>query len=105
MELGNLYRVGDLDRSSEVFEKLSGNEMVEVERIVSTGQSTPAGEWLVQEKNEFVVLLSGRAILKFEDGKEVELVPGDHLTIPANLPHRVDHTQTDPCTIWLAVHY
>ena len=75
-----------------------------VERIVSTGQSTPAGEWLEQELDEWVAVLQGHAELSFADGTHVSLDPGDHVLIAAGTRHRVERTSADPACIWLAVH-
>jgi cupin 2 domain-containing protein len=75
-----------------------------VERIVSAGQTTPAGEWLEQERDEWVVLLEGEVELVYEDGSRLRLGPGDHVLIPAGERHRVEWTRADPPCIWLAVH-
>jgi cupin 2 domain-containing protein len=72
---------------------------------VSTGQASPAGFWYDQPDDEFVVLLVGAAALRFEgDHQRFDLKPGDWLDIPAHVRHRVDWTQADPPTVWLAVH-
>ena len=53
-----------------------------LERIVSTGQSSPPGFWYDQEDGEWVALLSGAAELQFEDeGEPRRLAPGDWLHI------------------------
>jgi cupin 2 domain-containing protein len=103
---GNLYRNLPASRPEELFEVLAESPDVTVERIVSTGQATPAGEWLCQERHEWVVLLRGRAGLTFENGKAPrELEPGDYLLIPGGTRHRVDWTADDQPTVWLAVHF
>lgn len=79
---------------------------VRLERIVSRGQSTPPGQWLSQDTDEWVVLLSGSARLMFFDGPaEMTLIPGDHITIPAGCSHRVEWTKPHENTVWLAFHY
>jgi cupin 2 domain-containing protein len=89
--------------SDELFESLyDGN--IRIEKIVSNGQTTPAGEWYEQEKDEFVMLLQGEARILFKTGSEVSLVKGDHLLIPARECHRVTFTSANPCCIWLAIH-
>ena len=75
-----------------------------IERIVSNGQTTPAGEWLEQDRDEWVVLLQGHAELSFADGGSRSLVAGEHVLIPAATRHRVELTSADPPCIWLAVH-
>lgn len=78
---------------------------VRIERIVSTGQSSPPGFWYDQPDDEFVVVLAGIGVLRFEDGdRPLTLGPGDWIEIPAHVRHRVESTQADPPTVWLAVH-
>jgi cupin 2 domain-containing protein len=51
-------------------------------------------------------VLQGRAALVFEGGPgPVEMVPGDHVIIPAARRHRVEWTDLDGPTVWLALHY
>ena len=77
-----------------------------LERIVSSGQATPPGEWYDQETHEWVILLKGRARLMFEEEKEVRtLQPGDYVHIPAHRRHRVEWTESAQTTLWLALHY
>jgi len=78
---------------------------VMIERIVSTGQASPPGFWYDQNWTEWVVLLAGAARLRFEDEAEDRLLtPGDHILIAPRRRHRVEWTQRDPPTLWLAVH-
>ncbi len=72
---------------------------VQIERIVSS--AAPDGELYVQTQAEWVVLLRGRAVLEV-DGRSRALAPGDHVHLPAGMPHRV--IETDAGTVWLAVH-
>lgn len=93
-------------RPDESFEPLSVGADVLVERIVSEGHATPAGEWLAQGREEWVMVVTGRARLRFEDEAEArELGPMDHLRIDAGRRHRVEWTTPDEPTVWLAVHY
>jgi cupin 2 domain-containing protein len=91
-------------QAGELFERLAEGDGVLVERIVSTGQSTPPGEWLEQERAEWVVVLQGEAELSFADGRRVVLGRGDHALISAGTGHRVERTSAEPPCIWLAVH-
>jgi cupin 2 domain-containing protein len=51
------------------------------------------------------VLLTGAARLRFEEGDvTVDMKPGDWVEIPAHVRHRVESTQAEPATVWLAVH-
>src|SRR5215469_11646600 len=76
-----------------------------IERIVSHGQSSPEGFWYDQANAEWVLLVRGRARLRFEDGRVLELSPGSFVNIPAHQRHRVEWTDPAQPTIWLAVHY
>ncbi|MFO7581588.1 cupin domain-containing protein [Guyparkeria sp.] len=89
----------------EWFNTLAEAEHVTVERIVSRGHTSPASGWYDQSRHEWVVVLKGRGVVTFEDGEEVTLGPGDHLSIPAHTRHRVAWTVPDEDTVWLAVHY
>jgi cupin 2 domain-containing protein len=76
-----------------------------IEKIISTGQKTPEGQWYDQDRDEWVILLQGQATLAYEDGTIIELLPGDYLHIKAHQKHRVEATSIDPPCIWLAVHF
>jgi cupin 2 domain-containing protein len=79
---------------------------VRIERIVSTGQSSPPGFWYDQAHGEWVAVLAGEARLRFEDEPAARtLRPGDFVDIPAHRRHRVEWTFPGEPTIWLAVHY
>jgi cupin 2 domain-containing protein len=101
---GTLFDAGAADPEREIVEILLGRPGARIERIVSTGQTTPAGLWYDQAGDEWVALLAGRATLRFADGALVELSPGDWLLIPARARHRVEATSADPPCVWLAVH-
>lgn len=91
---------------SEEFETIFETKHLRLERIVSSGQSTPAGEWYDQDKDEWVVLIKGSAGLSFEDRENtVVMKPGDYIHIPAHKRHRVEWTDPSQKTIWLALHY
>lgn len=105
-DVGNLF--GPLPHSlpAELIEVIVPAERVKIERIVSTGHATPPGEWYDQETSEWVVVLRGRAGLRFEDESDVRVLqPGDHVDIPAHRRHRVEWTDATQPTVWLAVHY
>jgi cupin 2 domain-containing protein len=90
----------------ELIEVLSENENLRIERIVSKGHSSAPGQWYDQKTDEFVLLLSGEAILRFrKDDRVVNMKAGDYLIIPAHEEHRVEFTSSDEDTVWLTVHY
>lgn len=89
----------------ELFETLANGQACKIARIVSTGQTAPENGWYDQDTHEWVILLKGAACISFEDESEVTLSPGDYLLIPAHCKHRVNWTQPDKPTVWLAVYY
>lgn len=102
--MDNIYSLPASVPLEELFETILHSSSILLERIVSTGQSTPPGTWYDQPQDEWVVLLQGDARLSYEDGSSVVLAPGDYLLIPAHRKHRVDYTSANPPCIWLAVH-
>ena len=104
--MDNLFANLPLDLSTEVTESLLESATLRIERIVSQGQSSANGDWYDQEEHEWVVILQGKAQLRFEDDNQLlDLEPGDYLNIPAHRRHRVEWTATDQVTVWLAVFY
>ena len=104
----NLFDEIPSDLPEELFTVLVENEHVKIERIVSDGHASPEGFWYDQKQDEWVLLVSGSAVLSIEKDsgvEHVELKPGDHLLLPAHQRHRVDSTSTTEKTIWLAVYY
>lgn len=104
----NLFDDIPVDLSDELFSVLAENENAKIERIVSDGHASPEGFWHDQERNEWVLLVSGSAVLSIEHETgigRVELLPGDHLLIPAHRRHRVESTSATEKTVWLAVFY
>lgn len=105
-EVNSLFRQIPADLPEEMVESLCRAEHVRIERIVSRGHVSPPGFWYDQDQNEFVLLVSGRARLAFADGTPpVDLGPGDWLDLPAHRKHRVEWTNPEMDTIWLAVFY
>ena len=91
--------------AEERFDTLLDRPGLRIERIVSTGHVTAAGDWFDQPRDEWVVLLEGWALLEIEGRGELRLAPGDHVHIPAHVRHRVTETPPDGRTLWLAVHF
>ena len=106
MDVLSLFGDAPIDLPDEQFSTLLETGEFRLERIVSNGQSTPDGEWLDQDDNEWVLLLQGSAVMGFADPSNSKtLGPGDYLHIPAHTRHRVEKTDPDQPTIWLALHY
>jgi len=88
----------------EIFPVIARAEQVEMERIVSRGHCSPPGSWYDQDFDEWVLLLRGAAILRFEGSRtRVRLKEGDYLLIPAHRRHRVEWTRPKKPTIWLTI--
>ncbi len=77
-----------------------------VERIVSMGQASPPCFWYDQDWAEWVIVLAGAAGLLIEgEERPRTLRPGDYVELPAHVRHRVEWTDPDRPTVWLAVHW
>lgn len=101
----NIFTPAPGESSAETFESLLERPGIRIERIISSGQATPIGEWYDQPHEEWVLLLSGSAGLLLEgDSAPVVLHSGDYLLLPAHCRHRVEWTAVNEKTIWLACH-
>ena len=90
----------------ELFTSLFQNEQLHIERIVSRGHANAKDEWYDQSHDEWLIILQGKAILEIAEQAEFKkLQAGDYLLIPAHCRHRVDWTEPNSDTIWLAVHF
>jgi cupin 2 domain-containing protein len=94
----NLPELSGSEASLGLFETPS----IKIQRIVSQSYSSPPGFWYDQDEDEWVIVVRGEATLEFEAGDLVRMKEGDYVTIPRHVKHRIQ--QTDPRTIWLAVH-
>ncbi len=102
--MSNLF--DDVPRSlpAERVDVLLATPGLRLERIVSTGQATPPRQWYDQDRDEWVVVLRGRARLRIEgETEDRALGVGDHLLLRAHVRHRVQWTESP--TVWLALHY
>ena len=104
-DFGNLFEGLDAKAPDERFDALLTRPGLRIERIVSTGQAGAEGQWYDQPQTEWVVLLSGSAVLRFEDEAEPRILrPGDWMTIAPHRRHRVEATDAQTPSVWLAVH-
>ena len=99
----NLLRLPPEPPTAEVSELLLQRPGIRLERILSTGQTSPPGFWYDQAEDEWVAVLQGEGVLQWEDGQLTELRAGDWLFIPAHQKHRVERTSITPPCIWLAI--
>jgi cupin 2 domain-containing protein len=99
---GKLFAALPPPGPDEHFDTLLDHPAARIERIVSHGHASPPGFWYDQPGGEWVMLVSGRAELAFDDGERLALNAGDWAFIPAHRRHRVEWTSAD--AVWLAVH-
>ena len=100
----NIFKLPNNLNHLEKFEQIVTGENIQIERIISTGQTTTSGQWYDQNTDEWVILLQGEAELSYADDTRIKLKAGDYLLIPAHTKHRVEYTSIEPPCIWLAVH-
>ena len=102
----NLFADIPNDPNDELFETLLQTSCFRIERIVSKGHRSPKGFWYDPDDDEWVILLKGGAVLRFEDQSEnIEMNPGNYIHIEKHRRHRVEWTDPGQETVWLAVHY
>jgi len=92
-------------KNEEIFEKIIQHPHFTLERIITSGQHTPEGQWYDQHQDEWVIVIQGQAQLDFEDGEQHTMQAGDSLHIPAHRRHRVTWSDPKKNTIWLVLHY
>jgi len=103
--MNNLYTSIPNDLTNEIFDRFVDNDRVRIERIISKGHRSPDSGWYDQERNEWIILLKGEAVIAFEDETSITMKQGDYVNIEAHQKHKVEWTDPDTETIWLAVHY
>jgi cupin 2 domain-containing protein len=90
----------------EAFATLLERPGLKIERIVSHGACSPPGFWYDEPRAEWVAVLAGRARLRFADeAAPREMAAGDSMLIAPHRRHRVDWTDPEEPTVWLAVHF
>lgn len=101
----NYYSGFTPDPVLENYSKLLSGKNFQLEKITSSGYKTPDDKWLIEDTNEFVMLLKGKAELLIEDGQKIKLTEGDYFVIPKNTKHKVIRTSRKPLCYWLTIHY
>jgi cupin 2 domain-containing protein len=104
---GNLFAdVTAASAGEEAFSEIFARPGLKIERIISQGQVSPTDFWYDQAWNEWLIVLMGSATLQFEGEPTTRaLAVGDHVFIPARKRHRVEWTEPQKPTVWLAVHF
>lgn len=105
MKAKNIFESIPKSLEKELVEVLAQSDQVTIERIISKGHRSPKSGWYDQDRNEWVIVLKGEAVISFEDGKEVNLKVGSYTHIPAHNKHKVCWTNPITETIWLAIYY
>ena len=102
---GNLFAdVSATCAGEEAFSEIFARPGLKIERIISLGQASPPEFWYDEAWNEWVIVLKGSAKLQFEDEAAARaLGEGDYVFIPARKRHRVEWTDQQQPTVWLAV--
>ena len=106
MDIKNIFKDIPLNIQEEITEKIISSGKFRIERIISGGHSSNEDFWYDQEENEWVIVLKGKAILEFFGENElIEVNEGDYINIPSHKKHRIEWTDPENKTIWLAVFY
>ena len=99
----NIYESLHQNVPVEYFELLLSQKNVRIERIISHGHCTPAGQWYDQSENEWVMVLQGGGVIEYENAEQITLKTGDFVYLPAHSKHRVVSTLEHEHTVWLAI--
>jgi cupin 2 domain-containing protein len=105
VQQGSLLKEVTGELTAELFETLAALPGARIERIVSTGQTTPPAKWYDQAWDEWVLVVVGAAEILVEGEPAARrLAAGDWLLLPRGVRHRVTWTDPQQPTVWLAVH-
>jgi cupin 2 domain-containing protein len=99
---GRLRPPADAPRIGETTDPLvtTDDGTPRLEQILSGKVDTPVD--YLETTHEWVTLLAGGATLEVA-GERIDLVPGDWVVLPADVPHRL--MRVDEGTSWLALHF
>ena len=101
----NIFEIKDNQTEvPEIFEDILQTKDLKIERIVTLKPYDKPGEWYDQDKDEWVLLLQGNAVLEFEGEETIELNAGDYIFIPSRKKHRIKQSSANTKCIWLAIH-
>jgi len=108
MQINNIFQYPNLNvnSSKEYFEAIFMDENIKIEKIYSSGQSSPIGQWLKEKVNEFVYVVEGCSSINFKKENMIyTLKKGDYFIIPKGTEHRVENTDSENITTWLTIHF
>ena len=102
----NLFTDIPKNLKDELIETILQTSSFRIERIVSRGHCSPDGFWYDQDEHEWIILLKGSAAIRFEDQcEDIIMTPSNYINIKKHRRHRVEWTDPEQETIWLAIHY
>lgn len=106
-KIGNIFSLLEYNYQVAVehFETLFQNKNLKIEKIISQGHSSPEGFWYDQDEYEWVILLQGSAKIRFFNNEIITLKPGDFILIEPHEKHRVEWTDPNCKTFWLAIFF
>ena len=103
---GNLFTGLSAIPGTEENLRLHGGRGWHLDLIHSNAYASSEGDWLDQSTHEWFLVLRGSARLQFQHATEtLDLSAGDHLYLVPHRLHRVVRTDSDPGTLWLALHW
>ena len=106
MSSDNLFQARCPEPGAEIKRQLAAGNGWTLMLINSNGFVSPEGEWFDQAESEWVLVLRGSARLRLSSPDRLfDLSAGDHLMIPPHQRHRLDRTDPDPGTLWLALYW
>ena len=102
-QVTNMFQTESDETSGEQVIRLLDTPAFRLEQITSNGEASAMDFWYDQPEAEWVLLLRGKATLRFDSETVLKLGAGDSLFIPARSKHRVDFCSQD--SLWLALHF
>ena len=102
----NLLSAPVADAGQEQHKRIQQGPGWHLDLISSNAFSNAADDWFDQTSHEWVLVLRGSATLELQDPYERrDLSVGDHLYLHPHRRHRLERTDPDPGTLWLALHW
>jgi len=106
MEVSNFYNYSYIEKNRELFETIveKNNVHIKIKKIISVSYSDDNNKWYDQDEDEWVMVLRGKAGIKFSDGEIINMQEGDYIFIPQHKKHQIIYTSNNPPCFWLAIY-
>ena len=105
-QVDNLFHIKCPPPGEETSRELASGQGWHLKVICSNAFGSPEQSWMDQSEMEWGLVLRGSAQLRFQgDEGMMDLSPGDHFFIPPHRLHRVERSDPDPGTLWLALYW